>query len=321
MIEISENICIIFEVGNDILSKKVCALLSAILIVSVCVGCSGKSASSSKSTSAYSNSLSSDELTQQSSADSLAESVTEPSTVSDIKPAVGKYVYDDAGVMSADGYNECNNYAEVLYEKYLINVAVVTVKSLNGMTAKEYAESAYTKIYENKGSGLLILINNDGGEDIVLRKGNCQNYISDENIKNAMYYETQKIVKDNDYGSAVMQLLKLGETCPLYVFDNAAIFTLEQAANLEALCKDSTVSVLATSNSTGKTNQDVAKEYYTRHYVKASGTLILLDNVTNTFTIIKDGQPLAADLTAANAQAAASNYFAATQTLITSLKS
>ena len=87
----------------------------------------------------------------------------------------------------------------------------------------------------------------------------------------------------------------------------------EKLGRIIAKCAEKgTVICLDGELGAGKTSlaRFIAKELGVKDYI-----------VSPTFTIIKDGQPLAADLTAANAQAAASNYFAAAQTLITSLKS
>ena len=59
-----------------------------------------------------------------------------------LEPAEGSYVYDNAGVLTADEISELNSYCEMLYEKHLINAAVVTSNSLGGKTPYQAAEDA-----------------------------------------------------------------------------------------------------------------------------------------------------------------------------------
>ena len=118
---------------------------------------------------------------------------TEPATAPavtvhpDLKPAEGTYVYDKSKLLDSETTQACNDYAELLYEKYLINVAVVTVDKLEGQDAYTYAAEAYNDIYEGMGSGLLFLYNNATGTDILYKTGSCQTYISDDAEKEALF--------------------------------------------------------------------------------------------------------------------------------------
>lgn len=266
--------------------KKIIILFAAMLSVSaMIIGCSDKKKSSGSKETASESSTVVDEQAQGTS----EAPVTEPATdepIRDIEPAEGTYIYDYAKILSSSDYEECNNYAEWLYENFLINAAVVTTDSLGGLTPEEYAENAYVEIYSGKGSGLLLLINNDTNEDYLYKKGSCLTYIPEDTQSNEFYWATQEIVA-GDYKSAIMRLMKLGEYCSQYVFDNAGVFSAEEIAMLEQSCTESPIeiSVLATTNLTDTSNFEICSEYYRRRYSDDSGILILLDINSKTVEI------------------------------------
>jgi len=265
---------------------------------------------------------------------SVTESVTEAATsaitteapteavVHDIEKAEGTYVYDYADILTDEAFEECNNYAEWLYEKYLINTAVVTTDSLDGLTPEQYAENAYIELYGGRGSGLLLLINNDTNEDFIYKRGSCLTSISQEAQSNEMYWATQDIVA-GDYKSGILRLVKLGEECPKHVFDNGGIFTVEELASLEKLCEGTEISVLATSNGTGTPNEEVCRSYYDRHYQGGNGFMVMLDTASDTLTAVSDGALPAGfetKINEANELAAAKNYSSAVSGLVNALK-
>ena len=204
----------------------------------------------------------------------------------ELKPAEGTYIYDNANILPTDTISECNDYAEFLYENYLINTAVVTVDDLNGSTPEEYAADSYKKIYDDKGSGLLLLINNDTDRDILFRSGRCETYISDDDRSTAFYQATKEIVS-GDYKTAIMRLLQLGEKCPVHFFDNSGVFPVDQAAAIENSLKEKSagVSVLVTSNTTDTPNAEILKTYYERRYKDEKGFMIMLDTDSSTVLV------------------------------------
>lgn len=240
-----------------------------------------------------------------------------------IQPAEGTYVYDYAGVLSDDAFDECNNYAEWLYETFLINTAVVITDDIEELTPEQYAEDAYIELYGGRGSGLLLLINNDTNKDYLYKTGSCLVSISEETQANEFYWATQEIIS-GDYKSAILRLLKVGEVCPQHIFDNGGIFTTEEIANLEESCTGgiNDISILATNNSTGSANEDICRSYYERHYQSADGVMIMLDTATKTLTVVSDSDINDYDVTLeqANALAAAGDYTGALNSLITVLK-
>lgn len=288
------------------------AILAAVVMLA---GCSSDDKSGSASES------SSKSPASEASVEASSVSETEPVTLPhDITPAEGTYIYDNAGVMDEAAFSECNDYAEWLYENYLINTAVVTIDDLGGLSAEEYAANAYQEIYGGAGSGLLLLVNNDTNKDILYKTGRCLTSIDENAEKQALYWATQDIVS-GDYKSAVLRLMQLGELCPQYVFDNAGVFTTEQVGALEEMCKNSASSyiVFATANSTDKTDEEIGQSYYSRYKDgEFSGYMIMIDIASKSAFLIEDGTATSnGSLIKANELATAGDYYNAVLTLMT----
>ena len=221
----------------------------------------------------------------------IIEAVTEaplPDT-SKLAAAEGTYVYDRAGVLTAEQVAEINSYCEKLYRERLVNAAAVIADDIGGKTPYEYADDCYTDIYEGRGSGLLLLVNNDTGTDYLYRTGSCLKAIPEGEDSLAFFWATKHIM-DGDYFSAVLRVMELGERCPLYVFDNIGLFSDEQLAALEeklAAGKKS-VYVLATSNGTGKSNEEICRSYFERRSEDGKGCMIMLDTKANAVAVVSD---------------------------------
>lgn len=222
-----------------------------------------------------------DEASEAPSSESIAqteEASAEPTTVPVVKAAEGTFVYDNAKILSEDELKECNNYVAWLYEDRLINAAVITTNDLGEKTPWDYANEAYEEIYSGGGSGLILLINNDTSNDLLLKTGSCESFISDDDENLEFYSATKEIVAD-DYKNAVLRLMKLGEKCPEHIFDNAGTFSAEQSANIDkslAGC-DKDISILITTNQTGSTNEEILEKYYSRRYPEGTGCMILIE--------------------------------------------
>jgi hypothetical protein len=290
---------------------SICALVAA----SALSGCSG---GSEKSTADISESLSTEEAYATEADIAVAtETATEPATeiIRNIEPAQGTYVYDNAKLLSSDDFSECNDYAEWLYENFLINTAIVTTDNLDGMTPYEYAENCYDELYNSAGTGLLLLINNDTNKDYLYKTGSCLSWIDEQTENEVFYWATQEII-GGDYKSAILRLMKLGEACPQNVFDNGGIFTAEEISELESLCTSGSenISILATSNATGKTNEEICRTYYDRHYYDTKGFMVMLDTESDTIIVVSDN-PLPTDMDSvladANELATAGSYIEA----------
>ncbi|MDO4863618.1 MAG: TPM domain-containing protein [Ruminococcus sp.] len=210
--------------------------------------------------------------------------------ISGLDPAEGTYVYDSAGVLTAEQRVELDSYCEKLYRERLVNAAVVIADDIGGKTPYEFADERYTEIYEGRGSGLLLLINNDTGSDYLYRTGSCLKAIPDGADSIAFFWATRDIM-DGDYRSAILRVMQLGERCPLYVFDNIGLFSDEELDTLETTLAENkkSVYVLATSNGTDKSNEDICRSYFERRSEDGKGCMIMLDTKSNTVTVVSDG--------------------------------
>lgn len=295
---------------------ELAAILAALVLFTGCADNSGKK--SDKAADKAEVSYEADEDITENLVDSAEDMTTvseSPTLPADIEAAEGTYIYDTANILSDEQFKSCNDYIETLYENYLLNAAVVTANDLGGASAEEYAAKMYTELYNGLGSGLLLLINNDTNEDYLYRTGSCATYVTDDAVKQTFYWATQDMVAD-DWQSAILRLMQLGEGCPSHIFDNASVFSAEEITEIENTLKGykNNVSVLATTNNSERTDEDILNDYYERHCKDGSGYMLMLDTATNT-VIVKSGSELPSDiestLKTANDAAAKGTYKAA----------
>ena len=206
------------------------------------------------------------------------QTTSQPFTERSVGSTDGTYVFDKAGILSSEDSKACNDYAGWLYSQKLINAAVITTNDLNGKTPYDYAADEFGEIYEGKGSGLVILINNATNEDIVYRTGSCLTNIRQTSENNALYWETKEIIA-GDYRKGIMRLLQLGELCPAHFIDNGQIFGYEDIRRFEKAFSDvkEDITILATRNGSKTPNEDILKAYYSRKYKDGKGIMLMLD--------------------------------------------
>ncbi|WP_295090499.1 TPM domain-containing protein [Ruminococcus sp.] len=248
-------------------------------------------------------------------AERSTEATSQPFTERNVGHTDGTYIFDKASVLSTEDIQACNDYAGWLYESKLINVAVVTTNDLEGKSPWDYAVDSFNEIYEGKGSGLVILINNQSNEDIVYRTGSCITNINQQSADNAMFWATKEII-GNNYRNAVMRLLQLGELCPVHMIDNSQLFAYEDIKLIEkrliSLKKD--VTVLSTKNGTSISNEEILKTYYNRKYKEIKGIMVMLDVNSKEIIAYSDeklSDKLNARLKSANELAEHDDYIAA----------
>lgn len=251
------------------------------------------------------------------------EATSQPFTEREVETASGTYVFDNAGLLSADDFKACNDYAGWLYSNKLINTAVITVNDLGGKAPYDYALDEYNKLYEGKGSGLVVLVNNATNNDIVFRTGACLSSVAQKSQENAVFWATKEFI-GGDYRKGIMRLLQLGELCPEHVVDNAEVFEWDKLKKLEKGLKscDVSVSLLASRNGSDIPNENILKEYYSRRYTDKKGIMLMLD--INSKTIIahsdeKLPEKLQTALKSANELAAKEDYYGAVNKVIESL--
>ena len=216
--------------------------------------------------------------------------------VSSLAPAESSYIYDYANVLTAGQTAGINSYCEKLYKERLINTAVVIADSIGEKTPYEFADDSYNEIYEGRGSGFLLLINNDTGEDCLYRTGSCLAAVPDGAEDLPFFWATKDIVA-GDFSSAILRVLQLGERCPEHVFDNIGAFTAEELSALESELSGSGkgLSVLATSNGTDKSNEEICRSYFERHSADGNGYMMMIDTKSGTVTVVS-GESLPASL-------------------------
>ena len=220
------------------------------------------------------------------------QTTSQPFTERSVGSTDGTYVFDKAGILSSEALKACNDYAGWLFSEKLINVAVIITNDLNGKAPYDYAVDEFGEIYEGKGSGLVILINNATNEDIVYRTGSCLTNISQTTENNALYWETKELI-GGDYRRGIMRLLQLGELCPEHFIDNAQIFGYEDIRRFENALSDvkEDVTILATRNGTKTPNEDILKAYYKRKYKDGNGIMLMLDTESRS-VIAYSAEPL-----------------------------
>ena len=254
---------------------------------------------------------------------SKTEATSQPFTERQVDTAEGTFIFDNAGLLSADDLKACNDYAGWLYSYKLINTAVVTTNDLGGKTPSDYALEQYNKIYEGKGSGLLVVINNETNEDSIWRTGSCLSDISQTSEDNAMYWATKEIV-GGSYRRGIMRLLQLGELCTDRVVDNTQVFSYDVMTSLDralASCKYD-VTLLASRNGSSTSNEDVLKNYYRRKYKNGGGIMLMADTNTKTIIAYSDERipaKLNQALIEANKLTAKNDYFGAVNKVIEAL--
>lgn len=253
------------------------------------------------------------------------EPATEAATQAEKKPAEkiepqeGKFVYDNAGVLTDEALSACTDIAKELYEDYLINAAVVTTGNLDGKSVYDFAADAYNTIYNGRGSGLLLVINEDSGNDYLYRSGSCGVFVDDDTVNSEFFWATKDIVA-GDYQSAALRIMELGKRCPSHVFDNGGLFSREDIQAFEERLRNCSgnVAILATSNSTGSTNEEIARSYLERRF-KDGGYMIMIDTQSGSTLVVSDKE-LSSDMekavTEANKSAGKEDYAAAASTLI-----
>ena len=248
------------------------------------------------------------------------ETTSQPFTEREVRAAEGTYVFDKAGLLSQEDAKACNDYAGWLYNEKLINAAVITVSDLGDKSPYDYAADAFADIYEAKGSGLIILINNATNEDVIFKTGNCLTNISDKAQENAVYWSTKEIMS-GDYRKGIMRLLQLGEHCPAHIADNIQLFDYEQSKSLEkalASCKED-ITLLASKNNSSTSNEDIIKTYYKRKYIDREGIMLMIDTKSKKIIAYSDPKiPKALDtaLKAANELTAKEDYCGAVNKIV-----
>jgi len=221
---------------------------------------------------------------------------TEPPTEPEVKiPADsvakqdGVYVYDNAALFTDEEKQQLTEKLKSLYNDRLINAAVITAAHIGEDIPYSYTEKAYDTLYGSRGSGLVLLINNDTDTDCLYKTGSCSKFISDETEKSEFYWATKDIVSGQFY-SAADRMISLGERCPEHIFDNLGLFENDVITELEGKFKElkSDVSLLITTNQTSSSNKDICTDYFKRKYPDGKGYMFMIDTESKTITLVTE---------------------------------
>ncbi len=146
------------------------------------------------------------------------------------------FVFDDAGVLSANELKNLNTYTAWLAKTFKINAAVVITDNIGDKEPDKYAEEYYSDLYS--GDGFLFLLNNDTNTDYIYRKGFPSKFITDDDIE-MLFSEISPLLVKEDYISAVKYVLETAEKkLPEYFTDKSGILSKEEISELNEKLKE-----------------------------------------------------------------------------------
>lgn len=146
------------------------------------------------------------------------------------------FVFDDAGVLSANELKNLNTYTAWLAKTFKINAAVVITDNIGDKEPDKYAEEYYSGLYS--GDGFLFLLNNDTNTDYIYRKGFPSKFITDDDIE-MLFSEISPLLVKEDYISAVKYVLETAEKkLPEYFTDKSGILSKEEISELNEKLKE-----------------------------------------------------------------------------------
>lgn len=138
-----------------------------------------------------------------------------------------EFVIDDAKLFSSSDYSALNEHTAWLAHTFKINAAVVTADDLGGKDPQEYAEDCYEKLYGGS-NGIMLLINNDSGEDFLLRKGAPSLFITDSDAE-LLFSEISPLLVTEKYKEAADKALDYAElSLPEFAADRTNKMTNEE---------------------------------------------------------------------------------------------
>jgi len=257
------------------MKKLICVALLCLITVAF-VGCNEikeTNASVSESAAEKQNDNSSDE----SSEEELRPRDREINTDTD-------FVFDDAGVLSADELENLNTYTAWLAKTFKINAAVVITDNIGDKEPDKYAEEYYNDLYS--GDGILFLLNNDTNTDYIYRKGFPSKFIADDDIE-MLFAEISPLLVKGDYMSAAKRVLETAELkLPEYITDKSGMLSKEEISELNGKLKDAVgengLNVYLVNDTGEQSIEDYANEKFNDYYaVSSSSNAMLVINTAN----------------------------------------
>lgn len=196
-----------------------------------------------------------------------------------------EFVFDDAKLLSKAEYKELNEYASWLSETFKINAAVVTVSDIGEKTSEEYTADYYNELYGSS-NGIMFLVNDDTGEDYLLRKGAPSLFISDSGIE-MLFSEISPLLVTEKYFDAIKKTLEYIElSLPEFAVDRTNKLSKEDIIDindiLSSACGDGeSLSMIFIGDIGDKKLEDYAGEQSDNYFKESSDAAIMIVNTEN----------------------------------------
>lgn len=194
------------------------------------------------------------------------------------------FVFDDAGVLSADELENLNTYTAWLAKTFKINAAVVITDNIGDKEPDKFAEEYYSDLYS--GDGFLFLLNNDTNTDYIYRKGFPSKFITDDDIE-MLFAEISPLLVKGDYMSAAKRVLETAELkLPEYITDKSGTLSKEEISELNDRLKDAVgengLNVYLVNDTGEQSIEDYANEKFNNYYaVSSESNAMLVINTAN----------------------------------------
>lgn len=193
-----------------------------------------------------------------------------------------EFVFDDAGLLSNAEYKELNEYAAWLTETFKINAAVVTASDIGEKTSEEYTTDYYNELYGGS-NGVMFLVNDDTGEDYLLRNGAPSLFISDSGIE-MLFSEISPLLVTEKYSDAIQKTLEYIElNLPEFAVDRTNKLSKEDILNInEKLSKacggGESLSMIFIGDIGDKKLEDYAVEQADKYFKDSSDAALMIVN-------------------------------------------
>jgi len=146
---------------------------------------------------------------------SETENVAAEVDENDVSGVAKSYVYDYAGLLSADEISELDSQIADMREKTDWDIFAVTTYDAEGKSSMAYADDFYDECTVEDSDGILVLIDMDNREIYISTCGEAIRYLTDERFERVLdegfYY-----VSDGDYASCLSAMLSTAE----YFYDS-----------------------------------------------------------------------------------------------------
>lgn len=192
------------------------------------------------------------------------------------------FVFDDAGLLSESDYSKLNEYTAWLSETFKINVAVVTASDIGGKTPEEYASDYYNELYGGS-NGVVFLVNDDTGEDYLLRNGVPSLFISESGIE-MLFSEISPLLVTGQYSDAVQRTLEYIElSLPEFAIDRTNELSKEDILDvndiLSSACgDDESLSMIFIGDIGDRKIEDYAEEQADKYFKDGSDCALMIVN-------------------------------------------